>query len=141
MGVAYSVCAAALWPCIAIVVELHKLGTAYGLMTAFQNRTAPTPCSLPARPLYAHHIPLYTQSSLSWYAILGSASILILTFSHDPSPSRSCRFPHCNITSASQRRSRKHSKRVYEALRPSHVGLCGLWSGQSDPCPLPFLPS
>uniref|UniRef100_A0A7S1ECX8 Lysosomal dipeptide transporter MFSD1 n=2 Tax=Hemiselmis andersenii TaxID=464988 RepID=A0A7S1ECX8_HEMAN len=37
MGISYSVCAAALWPCIAIVVELHKLGTAYGLMTAFQN--------------------------------------------------------------------------------------------------------
>mmetsp|Transcript_56244 Transcript_56244/g.137950 ORF Transcript_56244/g.137950 Transcript_56244/m.137950 type:complete len:743 (+) Transcript_56244:81-2309(+) len=37
MGISYSVCAAALWPCIAIVVELNKLGTAYGLMTAFQN--------------------------------------------------------------------------------------------------------
>jgi len=37
MGMAYSICAAALWPCVAIVVDLHKLGMAYGLMTAFMN--------------------------------------------------------------------------------------------------------
>mmetsp|Transcript_8026 Transcript_8026/g.18928 ORF Transcript_8026/g.18928 Transcript_8026/m.18928 type:complete len:568 (+) Transcript_8026:286-1989(+) len=37
MGLAYSICAAALWPCIAIVVDMHMLGMAYGLMTALMN--------------------------------------------------------------------------------------------------------
>ena len=37
MGMCYSVCASALWPCISIVVEEKRLGMAYGLMTAFQN--------------------------------------------------------------------------------------------------------
>jgi hypothetical protein len=37
MGMCYSVCASALWPCISIVVEGKRLGMAYGLMTAFQN--------------------------------------------------------------------------------------------------------
>lgn len=37
MGMCYSVCASALWPCISIIVEDRRLGTAYGLMTAFQN--------------------------------------------------------------------------------------------------------
>mmetsp|Transcript_43086 Transcript_43086/g.86436 ORF Transcript_43086/g.86436 Transcript_43086/m.86436 type:complete len:362 (+) Transcript_43086:930-2015(+) len=37
MGMAYSICAAALWPCIAIVVDMHQLGMAYGLMTALMN--------------------------------------------------------------------------------------------------------
>jgi hypothetical protein len=37
MGMCYSVCASALWPCISIVVEDKRLGMAYGLMTAFQN--------------------------------------------------------------------------------------------------------
>ena len=37
MGVAYSVCAAALWPSVALLVDTDKLGTAYGLMTALQN--------------------------------------------------------------------------------------------------------
>mmetsp|Transcript_24419 Transcript_24419/g.55039 ORF Transcript_24419/g.55039 Transcript_24419/m.55039 type:complete len:583 (-) Transcript_24419:151-1899(-) len=37
MGLCYSICASALWPCIAIIVDMNKLGMAYGLMTAFQN--------------------------------------------------------------------------------------------------------
>lgn len=37
MGIAYSVCAAALWPSVALLVDTDKLGTAYGLMTALQN--------------------------------------------------------------------------------------------------------
>ncbi len=37
MGAAYSVLAAALWPCVAFIVDLPRLGTAYGLMTALQN--------------------------------------------------------------------------------------------------------
>ena len=35
--VSYSVCAAALWPSVALVVPSSKLGTAYGLMNAIQN--------------------------------------------------------------------------------------------------------
>jgi len=31
MGLCYSVCAAALWPCISIIVEDKRLGMAYGL--------------------------------------------------------------------------------------------------------------
>jgi len=37
MGASYSVCAAALWPCVALLMPNHQLGTAYGLMTAMQN--------------------------------------------------------------------------------------------------------
>lgn len=37
MGAGYSVCAAALWPTVALVMPSHQLGTAYGLMTAMQN--------------------------------------------------------------------------------------------------------
>ncbi len=33
MGMCYSVCAAALWPCISIIVEDKRLGMAYGLST------------------------------------------------------------------------------------------------------------
>jgi MFS family permease len=33
MGVTYSLCAASLWPMVAIIVDLKQLGTAYGLMT------------------------------------------------------------------------------------------------------------
>lgn len=37
MGAAYSICAAALWPCVALIMPPHQLVTAYGLMTAMQN--------------------------------------------------------------------------------------------------------
>jgi len=37
MGAAYSVCAASLWPSVALIMPGHQLGTAYGLMTAMQN--------------------------------------------------------------------------------------------------------
>ena len=37
IGVAYSLLAASLWPCVALIVKGHELGTAYGLMTAIQN--------------------------------------------------------------------------------------------------------
>ncbi len=37
MGVTYSLCAASLWPMVALIVEIKQLGTAYGLMTALQN--------------------------------------------------------------------------------------------------------
>eukprot|EP01118_Nematostelium_gracile_P014379 TRINITY_DN5585_c0_g1_i1.p1 TRINITY_DN5585_c0_g1~~TRINITY_DN5585_c0_g1_i1.p1 ORF type:complete len:463 (+),score=112.64 TRINITY_DN5585_c0_g1_i1:40-1389(+) len=37
LGFSYSICAAALWPCVALVIPTHQLGSAYGLMTAMQN--------------------------------------------------------------------------------------------------------
>jgi MFS family permease len=37
IGVSYSLLAASLWPCVALIVKSHELGTAYGLMTAIQN--------------------------------------------------------------------------------------------------------
>jgi len=37
MGAGYSACAAALWPCVALIMPSHQIGTAYGAMTAFQN--------------------------------------------------------------------------------------------------------
>ena len=37
MGVTYSVCAASLWPMVALIVSFDNLGSAYGLMTALQN--------------------------------------------------------------------------------------------------------
>lgn len=37
IGVAYSICAASLWPCVPLIVQQHQLGTAYGLMTSLQN--------------------------------------------------------------------------------------------------------
>ena len=37
MGVTYSVCAASLWPMVALIVSFQNLGSAYGLMTALQN--------------------------------------------------------------------------------------------------------
>ncbi|XXQ31846.1 Lysosomal dipeptide transporter MFSD1 [Plasmodiophora brassicae] len=37
MGAAYSIFAAAIWPCVAIVVDQEYLGTAYGIATAIQN--------------------------------------------------------------------------------------------------------
>lgn len=37
MGVTYSLCAASLWPMVALIVPIKQLGTAYGLMTALQN--------------------------------------------------------------------------------------------------------
>lgn len=37
IGIAYSVCAAALWPCVAFEVPQKQLGSAYGLMNSIQN--------------------------------------------------------------------------------------------------------
>ena len=37
MGITYSVCAASLWPMVALIVSFDNLGSAYGLMTALQN--------------------------------------------------------------------------------------------------------
>ena len=37
MGITYSVCAASLWPMVALIVSIENLGSAYGLMTALQN--------------------------------------------------------------------------------------------------------
>eukprot|EP01016_Furgasonia_blochmanni_P008234 TRINITY_DN13316_c0_g1_i1.p1 TRINITY_DN13316_c0_g1~~TRINITY_DN13316_c0_g1_i1.p1 ORF type:complete len:520 (-),score=13.91 TRINITY_DN13316_c0_g1_i1:12-1571(-) len=37
LGVFYSFFAAVIWPCVALVVDPKKQGTAYGLMTAIQN--------------------------------------------------------------------------------------------------------
>ncbi len=37
IGIAYSTCAAALWPCVAYEVPQAMLGSAYGIMNAIQN--------------------------------------------------------------------------------------------------------
>ncbi|CAB0005756.1 unnamed protein product [Nesidiocoris tenuis] len=37
LGLAYSMCASALWPMIALVIPDHQLGTAYGVAQAMQN--------------------------------------------------------------------------------------------------------
>jgi len=37
IGVAYSLLAASLWPCVAFLVEPRALGTAYGVMQSIQN--------------------------------------------------------------------------------------------------------
>ena len=37
MGCTYSLCAASLWPMVALIVNIKQLGSAYGLMTALQN--------------------------------------------------------------------------------------------------------
>ena len=37
MGIAFSLVPAVIWPSVAYIVEQNKLGTAYGLMTVFQN--------------------------------------------------------------------------------------------------------
>jgi len=37
MGFSYSLCAASLWPCVAILVDENKVGTAYGIMNSIQN--------------------------------------------------------------------------------------------------------
>lgn len=37
LGVAYSVYAAVIWPSVALVVDEHMIGTAYGVVTAVQN--------------------------------------------------------------------------------------------------------
>jgi MFS family permease len=37
MGIAFSLIPAVMWPSVALVVEEHKLGSAYGLMTMIQN--------------------------------------------------------------------------------------------------------
>ncbi len=37
MGLAFSLIPAIMWPAVALVVEPHRLGTAYGLMTMIQN--------------------------------------------------------------------------------------------------------
>ena len=37
LGVTYSLCAASLWPMVAMLVKMEQLGTAYGAMTAIQN--------------------------------------------------------------------------------------------------------
>ena len=37
MGIGYSVLACALWPMVALVIQQHQLGTAYGIMQSVQN--------------------------------------------------------------------------------------------------------
>merc|ERR1712024_291783 len=37
LGVLFSACTATLWPMVALVVSTEHLGTAYGIMTTFQN--------------------------------------------------------------------------------------------------------
>jgi MFS family permease len=37
LGIAFSLVPAVMWPAVALVVEPHRLGTAYGLMTMIQN--------------------------------------------------------------------------------------------------------
>ena len=37
IGMAYTVCAASLWPSVALLVKENELGTAYGTMTSVQN--------------------------------------------------------------------------------------------------------
>lgn len=37
LGLAYSMCASALWPMISLVIPQYQLGTAYGVAQAFQN--------------------------------------------------------------------------------------------------------
>jgi len=37
MGIAFSLIPAVMWPSVAYIVDQHKLGTAYGLMTVIQN--------------------------------------------------------------------------------------------------------
>eukprot|EP01112_Ceratiomyxa_fruticulosa_P019904 TRINITY_DN662_c0_g1_i1.p1 TRINITY_DN662_c0_g1~~TRINITY_DN662_c0_g1_i1.p1 ORF type:complete len:454 (+),score=72.75 TRINITY_DN662_c0_g1_i1:201-1562(+) len=37
LGVSYSLCAASLWPCVPLLVDENKVGTAYGIMNAIQN--------------------------------------------------------------------------------------------------------
>ena len=37
MGVGYSTLACALWPMVSLVIPIHQLGTAYGIMQSVQN--------------------------------------------------------------------------------------------------------
>jgi MFS family permease len=37
MGLSYSLCAASLWPCVPMLVDENKVGTAYGIMNSIQN--------------------------------------------------------------------------------------------------------
>jgi len=62
LGAAYSLCAAALWPCVALIMPSHMLGTAYGLMTAVQNLgLAVAPLAVGAVLTDTHHNYLITQ--------------------------------------------------------------------------------
>jgi MFS family permease len=61
MGCTYSLCAASLWPMVALIVDLKQLGTAYGLMTALQN------LGLAVAPLIIG--PLVEDDQLSSYIV------------------------------------------------------------------------
>jgi len=37
MGFSYSLCAASLWPCVPLLVDENKVGSAYGIMNSIQN--------------------------------------------------------------------------------------------------------
>jgi len=60
LGLAYSLFASALWPCIPFLVEDHQLGTAYGLVTIALN------ISLTVFPMAVAAILHLTDGSYQW---------------------------------------------------------------------------
>lgn len=60
LGMAYSLFASALWPCIPFLVEDHQLGTAYGLVTIALN------ISLTVFPMVVAAILHLTDGSYQW---------------------------------------------------------------------------
>jgi len=70
MGAAYSICAAALWPGVALIIASVRLGTAYGLMTAIQN------LGLAVAPLVVGSILVNTNNnySIAEFIYAGSAA-------------------------------------------------------------------
>lgn len=60
LGLAYSLFASALWPCIPFLVEDHQLGTAYGLVTIALN------LSLTVFPMAVAAILHLTDGSYQW---------------------------------------------------------------------------
>jgi len=71
MGAAYSTCAAALWPCVALIIPPFRIATAYGLMTAIQN------LGLAVAPLAVGAILVDTNNdfSLAQYIYAGCAAV------------------------------------------------------------------
>jgi MFS family permease len=75
MGAAYSTCAAALWPGVALIIAGNRLGTAYGLMTALQNLGLAVAPLIVGKILDATH-KNYTYSQFIFAGCAATAAVL-----------------------------------------------------------------
>jgi len=88
MGFSYSLCAASLWPCVPLLVDENKVGSAYGIMNSIQNAGLALAATLVNLLGCADHTkrctapPLYLLGGIGLFTVICTVLLIVYDLSH-----------------------------------------------------------